>query len=509
MTVGALEKVVTVTKERWCSTKMTSTQPIITEPYVPLKEALHSLISEHEGLEKEWSVVREQAEEVLTRITSVERKKKALESLIATRVPEKEEVKPVQPRKRKAPISDEVKALVRQAIVEEGRLTWRQASELYKISESSVRRIVNEARAKKKEEAALPLGEEPTTAPTKRKRGRKPKLDGEEILLILDWLEEDSTLTLKQLCARIERDFGKKIGKSTLNKAFHDLSISYKEVVDIPARWNADEVLLTRQHYVREAVREHIGRPLVFLDECPFNLHLHPARGRALRGEPALLSALPKQQNITLIASLSLSGILFSKFIASHEKGKRGVNADDFRLFLLDLKPRLPAGALLLLDNASIHHTNAVHETLALLRADGFDFLFLPPYSPFLNPIEYAFAKIKRFVRQATFYNRGELQRAIVEALATITTADVQQWFAHMVKYFHQCALGLPFRGKPLAPHLFAPLPSASSSDVGASLHRQWEAFARGGAVEQAPVLSLPSAPPRLALPAPPTAPHQ
>jgi hypothetical protein len=60
LTVGAFEMVAMVQK-RWCSTKMTSTQPIITEPYVPLKEA----------------------EEVLTHITSVERKKKALKSFIA------------------------------------------------------------------------------------------------------------------------------------------------------------------------------------------------------------------------------------------------------------------------------------------------------------------------------------------------------------------------------------------------------------------------------------------
>jgi len=43
---------------------------------LPLKDTLHSLTSEHEGLEKEWSVVQEQAEEVLTHITSVERKKR-------------------------------------------------------------------------------------------------------------------------------------------------------------------------------------------------------------------------------------------------------------------------------------------------------------------------------------------------------------------------------------------------------------------------------------------------
>jgi hypothetical protein len=51
----------------------------------------------------------------------------------------------VQPWKQKALISDKVKALVWQAIVEEGRLTWHQASKLYKISKSLVCHLVNEA----------------------------------------------------------------------------------------------------------------------------------------------------------------------------------------------------------------------------------------------------------------------------------------------------------------------------------------------------------------------------
>jgi hypothetical protein len=65
----------------------------------------------------------------------------------------------------------------------------------------------------------------------------------------------------------------------------------------------------------------------------------------------------------------------------------------------------ISTSCLLILDNASIHHTDSVHAALDLLCADGFDFLFLPPYSPFLNPIEYAFLMIKNYVCHTTSHN--------------------------------------------------------------------------------------------------------
>lgn len=158
---------------------------------------------------------------------------------------------------------------------------------------------------------------------------------------------------------------------------------------------------------------------------------------------------------------MARTGIIFHKFIASRGEAKRGVDADDFRLFLMDLAPHLPESAVVLMDNASIHHTKAVERTMDDLRRQGFDVLFLPPYSPFLNPIEYAFAKIKRSVRRATFHNREELREAIASAAAEVTASNAADWFMHMVRFFCQCAEGLEFTGKPLAPTLFKEATSA------------------------------------------------
>jgi transposase len=66
-----------------------------------------------------------------------------------------------------------------------------------------------------------------------------------------------------------------------------------------------------------------------------------------------------------------------------------------------------------------------------LIEARGADLVFLPSYSPDLNPIEEAFSKIKQLVRKVGARGREELVEAIGRALAAVTTEDCAGWFAH------------------------------------------------------------------------------
>jgi transposase len=348
-----------------------------------------------------------------------------------------------------------VQVLVQEKVYEKGEMSWKEAAEAYNIHHSSVSRIVHAARAHELCQQALALHDLlPAPAPTKKRKGRKPALGGDDLVAILDWIEDQPALTLKQIITRIETELNKKVSKATVECTFESLDVSFKEMVKIPAKWNTDAVLRSRQEYVNQRVRDFVGRPLVFVDECPFNLHVVARRGRATRGEPARLSVLPKQKNLTYIGAMARTGIIFHKFVASRGEAKRGVNADDFRLFLIDLMPHLPESAVVLMDNASTHHAEAVERTMDMLRQHGFEILFLPPYSPFLNPVEYAFSKIKGLVRSTTFHTRDELRDAIVAAAAKVTASDAAHWFAHMVRFFRQCSEGLAFSGKPLVPTL-------------------------------------------------------
>ncbi len=94
------------------------------------------------------------------------------------------------------------------------------------------------------------------------------------------------------------------------------------------------------------------------------------------------------------------------------------------------LAPSLREGQVVVLDGLGAHRTEKVRELV--VQARGADLVFLPSYSPDLNPIEEAFSKIKQLVRKAAgARTREALVEAIGRALAAVTPEDAAGWFAH------------------------------------------------------------------------------
>ena len=78
------------------------------------------------------------------------------------------------------------------------------------------------------------------------------------------------------------------------------------------------------------------------------------------------------------------------------------------------------------MDNFSSHKVKGVRERI---EAVGDQLLYLPPYSPDLNPIEKAWAKLKQLLRSAKARTKEALDQAITEALRRITQQDAKAWF--------------------------------------------------------------------------------
>ncbi len=92
------------------------------------------------------------------------------------------------------------------------------------------------------------------------------------------------------------------------------------------------------------------------------------------------------------------------------------------------LAPTLEEGHVVVLDRLGAHRTQRVRE---LIEARGAELLFLPSYSPDLNPIEEAFSKIKGIARKAGARPREALVEVIGRALAAVTPEDAAGWFGH------------------------------------------------------------------------------
>ena len=92
------------------------------------------------------------------------------------------------------------------------------------------------------------------------------------------------------------------------------------------------------------------------------------------------------------------------------------------------LAPTLRAGQVVVMDNLGAHKGGRVR---AFIEHRGCELLFLPPYSPDLNPIEEAFSKIKGFLRKAEARTRGALVEAMGRALSAASGHDARGFFDH------------------------------------------------------------------------------
>jgi transposase len=163
---------------------------------------------------------------------------------------------------------------------------------------------------------------------------------------------------------------------------------------------------------------------LVFVDEMGTNTSLTPLYAWSRRGERAHCSA-PRNwgANVTLLSSMTLSGM--GPCLAVEGPTTKAV----FETYLeWVLAPSLGPGQVVVMDNLSSHKGPRVRQ---LLEARGCELLYLPAYSPDLNPIEEAFAKLKALLRKAGARTREALLEAMGEALDAVTASDVRGFFEH------------------------------------------------------------------------------
>ncbi len=102
---------------------------------------------------------------------------------------------------------------------------------------------------------------------------------------------------------------------------------------------------------------------------------------------------------------------------------------DLFRAYVQQmLAPALQPGDVIVMDNLAAHKVAGVAEAI---RAAGASLLYLPAYSPDLNPIEMAISKVKSLLRTAERRSIDALQAAIGEALSSVTPDDATAYIRH------------------------------------------------------------------------------
>ena len=175
----------------------------------------------------------------------------------------------------------------------------------------------------------------------------------------------------------------------------------------------------------RVMVAERVdARDLVFVDECGTHTSLAPVYGYSRRGERVYLE-VPRNRgkNTTLLASMSVEGM--GECLAVEGATTKVL----FEAYVERvLAPSLRAGQVVVMDNLSAHKGERVRESI---EARDCKLLYLPAYSPDLNPIEEAFAKVKSRLRTAAARSREALVETIGAALDAISAQDAHGFFGH------------------------------------------------------------------------------
>ena len=173
----------------------------------------------------------------------------------------------------------------------------------------------------------------------------------------------------------------------------------------------------------RRELEKLAGVPVFYLDECGVDHRLYREQGRALRGERIYQEVSGARRERTSIIAAARQGKLVAPLVF---QGCCNTEVVDV-YFAQVLLPVLPPGSVIVLDNARFHQSPT---TQKLVEAAGCHLMFLPPYSPDLNPIELAFAKLKHLLRRAAARTFASVTAATGVALDAVTPADAAAFFA-------------------------------------------------------------------------------
>ncbi len=162
----------------------------------------------------------------------------------------------------------------------------------------------------------------------------------------------------------------------------------------------------------------------VFIDETSATTAMTRLSGWGPKGQ-RLVDAAPHGhwKTTTVVAGLRASGII-APFVLDGP-----MTGEAFRAYVKQgLAPELEPGDAVVMDNLAAHKGAAVREAI---EAKGAKLVFLPPYSPDLNPIENAFAKLKSLLRKAAERTVDGLWAAIGRLLDCFSRRECRNYFRH------------------------------------------------------------------------------
>nr|XP_019569667.1 PREDICTED: uncharacterized protein LOC109435920 isoform X2 [Rhinolophus sinicus] len=281
-----------------------------------------------------------------------------------------------------------------------------------------------------------------------KKRGgkRTMKLNASLLNKIEQIIEENPCITLKGIRDKVLESEHVELSISSIRNGLKQLRITLKcASLQVDQHRNSERTIEMRKVYALNFSQNapEARQNIIFIDESGFNCHLRGTKTRSKVNTPACVTMpMVRERNASLIVAVNIQGIVWHEVIA-HSM----VTSTIFCEFLQRLLQKLDEDNLeevwFVLDNVSLHKTQEIRDLVGQTRHT---LLFLPPYSPMMNPTEEVFLKIKFCARNilADPSNREHLVDVINHSVATITPTDCHTYFMNMYMKLPRAVAGEP-----------------------------------------------------------------
>uniref|UniRef100_A0A0K0FJS3 DDE_3 domain-containing protein n=1 Tax=Strongyloides venezuelensis TaxID=75913 RepID=A0A0K0FJS3_STRVS len=286
-------------------------------------------------------------------------------------------------------------------------LTIKFAAKQLKINYSSARRVISEM---KKSESLLYDSEDNdmennvNNTTVEKKRGAPSKINEDRLHIIDNIVFSNSTITLKEICNFLKKNYNIEVFTSTVDRALKTLKITLKTSYKLLNRVNSPDTIEQKSvyasHFLGNAPKDR--KKIIFIDESGFNLHLRRSKARSKIGE--------RHQ--------TCNGDVFQDFAKE--------------LFSIVSNSNELHGSWIIMDNAKIHKKDGIKDICRHFRCS---LVYLCLYSFMLNPVENIFSKINCFVRSllSTACENGKLVNIIRKIVLVVTRDDLAGYFNYIM----------------------------------------------------------------------------
>lgn len=239
---------------------------------------------------------------------------------------------------------------------------------------------------------------------------------------LLELVDREPDLALDQIVLRVAEALALKTSRSALDRFFHRHGISFKKSLQAAEQMRAD--VAAARAWWKAAQGALDPERLVFIDETGANTKMVRTRGRAPRGQ-RLVGHEPwgHWKTTTFTAGLRRDGLV-APYIPDGPMNGRAFLVYVEKILVPELRP----GDIVVMDNLAAHKVQGVR---AQIEAAGASLLYLPPYSPDLNPIEMAFAKLKVLLRGAAERSVHDLWDRIGSLLDAFSPEECANYLRH------------------------------------------------------------------------------